>query len=426
MLSDDPIQSRRTWSEHLAALAYSDFQKLWTASFTAGAAAWALIVARGWLVYTLSDSSLWVGAVTFAAMVPRAVVTPFTGYLSDRFDRRSVLAAMFSLNVLHNLVLGLLVLSGHAEPWLLLVLALVNGSARAAQMPAAGALVPNLVPRPLLLNAIALNQGAVQGSRLVGPAAIAPLVATIGIESAFFLCTGFYVISLVQTLRIRTPSTGEIDRRQSLTSNMAAGIVYMYRTPVLRSIVLLTLFHCGLTMSFESLLPVLSRQELNAEGVGFTYLMMSVGAGALLSVLVIAGIRGEATKGRLFLYLGLVSGMTPAILGMATNMPMALIGAACMGVSHAGYMTLTHTMIQAITPDGIRGRVGGVYSVHIGGTMAVANLANGGLADVIDAQLLLLVAGALFVGTMLVSTRDISLRRIYSGGLQQAAPAAAD
>ncbi len=111
MLSDDPIQSRRTWSEHLAALAYSDFQKLWTASFTAGAAAWALIVARGWLVYTLSDSSLWVGAVTFAAMVPRAVVTPFTGYLSDRFDRRSVLAAMFSLNVLHNLVLGLLVLS---------------------------------------------------------------------------------------------------------------------------------------------------------------------------------------------------------------------------------------------------------------------------------------------------------------------------
>ena len=282
------------------------------------------------------------------------------------------------------------------------MLALVNGSARAAQMPAAGALVPNLVPRPLLLNAIALNQGAVQGSRLVGPAAIAPLVATIGIESAFFLCTGFYVSSLVQTLRIRTPSTGEIDRRQSLT-----------------------LFHCGLTMSFESLLPVLSRQELNAEGVGFTYLMMSVGAGALLSVLVIAGIRGEATKGRLFLYLGLVSGMTPAILGMATNMPMALIGAACMGASHAGYMTLTHTMIQAITPDGIRGRVGGVYSVHIGGTMALANLANGGLADVIDAQVVLLVAGAVFVGIMLVSTRDISLRRIYSGGLVQAAPAAA-
>ena len=413
-------------ADYFAALAYSDFGKLWTASFCAGAAAWALIVARGWLVYTLSDSSLWVGAVTFAAMVPRAVVTPFTGYLSDRFDRRSVLAVMFSLNVAHNLVLGLLVLLGLAEPWLLLVLALVNGSARAAQMPAAQALVPNLVPRRLLLNAVALNQGAVQGSRLLGPAAIAPLVATIDIEGAFFLCTGFYVVSLVQTLRIRTSSTGKIDRRQSLTSNMAAGMVYMYRTPVLRSIVLLTLFHCGLTMSFESLLPVLSREQLNAEGVGFTYLMMSVGAGALIVVLVIAGIRSEAVKGRMFLYLGLASGMAPAVLAMATNVPMAIVGAVCMGAAQAGYMTLTHTMIQTITPDAIRGRVAGVYSVHIGGTMAVANLANGGLADVIDAPLLLLVGGAVFVAIMLLSIRDRSLGGIYSRGLARPVPEAAD
>ena len=85
-------QDRPTGNRYLAALEYGDFQTLWTANFFAGAAAWALIVARGWIVYEFSDSSLlWVGVVTFAAMIPRVLVSPFTGYLSDRFDRRTVL-----------------------------------------------------------------------------------------------------------------------------------------------------------------------------------------------------------------------------------------------------------------------------------------------------------------------------------------------
>ena len=419
-------QKHERWGGALAALSYRDFRLVWTTNISAGAAAWALIVARGWLVYTLSDSTLWVGVVTFTAMVPRAVVTPFTGYLSDRFDRRSVLATMFGVNVLHNLVLALLVLSGNAEVWHLIVLSLINGSARAAGMPASQALIPNLVPKHLLLNAIALGQAANHGSRLLGPAAIVPLLATTGVEGAFFLCTGFYVIGLVQVLRIRTASTGQIDRRLGLASNLVAGFVYVYRTPTLRALVLLTMFHCGLTMSFESLLPVLSRQQLNAEGPGFSYLMMAIGAGALVSAVSLAGVKGGATRGRLFLILGVLSGLSPALLALSTNMPLALLATAAMGASQAGFMTLTHTMIQSIIPDGIRGRVAGVYSVHIGGMMASANLINGGLADWIDAPLVLMVAGLAFVFVMAVSWQGITLRQIYTGGLRIEASAAAD
>ena len=81
---------------YLESLSHRDFLTLWTASMSAGAAAWALIIARGWLVWAETESSLWVGLVTFAAMIPRVLVTPFTGYLSDRFDRRVVVAAMFA------------------------------------------------------------------------------------------------------------------------------------------------------------------------------------------------------------------------------------------------------------------------------------------------------------------------------------------
>ncbi len=420
------IPTRDYRARYLAALSHPDYRTLWSANLAAGAAAWALIVARGWLVYDLSGSSLWVGLVTFAAMIPRVLVTPVSGYLSDRFDRRSVLAAMFALNVGHNLVLAILVVTDTVDIWHLVVLSLVNGSARASQMPAGQALIPNLVPRRLLLNAIALNQVTVHGSRLLGPAAIAPLLATTGVGGAFFLCTGFYLISLFQTLKIRTASTGVIQRGRGIVSNLAEGVVFVYRTPTLRAIMLLALFHCGLTMSFESLLPVLSREELGAEGAGFSYLMMAVGGGALVSVLAVAGVVSEITRGRLFLYLGLLSGLTPAVLAMSSNMPMALAGAAGMGASQAGFMTLTHTMIQSITPDGIRGRVAGVYSVHIGGMMASANLINGGLADMVSVPLLLLVAGAAFVAIMALSWQRVTLRQIYNGGFRAEVHSAAD
>ncbi len=382
---------------------------------SAGAAAWALIVARGWLVWAETESSVWVGVVTFAAMAPRVLVTPFTGYLSDRFDRRVVVAAMFAVNMTHNVALGALVLADVAPVWALVLLAFVNGSARAAMMPASQALIPNLVPRRLLLNAIALNQAAGHGSRLVGPAAIAPLLNIFGVEAAFFLCSGLYLVGFVQVLRIRTASTGKMDPAKSLVTNFMAGVTYLYRTPVLLAIVLLALFHCGLTMSFESLLPVISAQQLQAEGAGFSYMMMAVGAGALVSVFLLAGLSNDVSKGRLLLNLGVLSGLSPVVLAAAVNMPMALLGAAAMGATQAGFMTLTHTMIQTIVPDGVRGRVGAIYSVHIGGMMAIANLYNGVLADYIDAPLVLGIAGVAFIVVMFVTWFMGAFRRIYSG-----------
>ena len=197
-------------------------------------------------------------------------------------------------------------------------------------------------------------------------------------------------------------------------------------TPILLAVMVLALFHCGFTMSFESLLPVLSRQQLNAETAGFAYLMMGVGAGALVMVVAMAGVRSEEAKRRLFINLGVLSGLAPVLLAVSTNMPMALIAAAGMGAAQAGFMTLTHTIIQAITPDGVRGRVGAVYSVHIGGMMASANLVNGGLADVINAPLLLLVGGAAFVLIMFVAWQRVALREIYVAGLRTRVEAAAD
>ena len=99
----------------LTALQHRDYRVLWISNLSANSAAWALIVARGWLVWDMSDSSLYVGLVTFLAMVPRVLIPPFSGYLADRFDRKKVMSTMFSLNLINSLILAGLVFTGDIQ-----------------------------------------------------------------------------------------------------------------------------------------------------------------------------------------------------------------------------------------------------------------------------------------------------------------------
>ena len=156
-------------SRYLASMEYPEYRKLWLATLCSQSASWALIVARAALVFNMTGSATWTGAVTFAAMIPSVLVSPVAGYLADRFDRRTVLAYAYLVNVGDNLVLAILVVTGLVEPWHVLILSAITGSGRSTQMPAAQALLANMVPRERLLNAVALYQATFHGSRFVGP-----------------------------------------------------------------------------------------------------------------------------------------------------------------------------------------------------------------------------------------------------------------
>ena len=305
----------------LAALSYRDYRTLWTASLCAGAAAWALIVARGWLAFstTETNSSLWVGVVTFMAMAPQFFANPIIGFLADRFDRQTVLSWTYALNLAHNVILALLVMYGEVGIWHLVVLSLVNGTLRSSQQTTTQSLIPNLVPKDRLLNAVALNQATQQGSRLVGPLAIVPLLAFFDVAAAFWLCSAFYGVGLFQVLRIKTRSSGRVDPNRSFFHNLAAGFIYTYEHPLLLAMILLAPAHCSLTMSYESMLPALSQEKLGTGFVGFSYLIAGVGFGALVSSIFLAGIRNERTRGRVFLFFGVTSGLGPIALALSTN-----------------------------------------------------------------------------------------------------------
>ena len=378
----------------------------------------------------LTDSAAWTGYVTFAAMIPSVVVSPLAGYLADRFSRRTVLAYAYSLNVADNLVLAVLVVTSLVEPWHVLVLAAVTGSGRSTQMPAAQALLANMVPRNRLLNAVSLYQVTFHGARFVGPFLILVVLWVTGNENwVFFLCVGLYVLGLSMVLSIRTVSRGVVEAGKFadvFLTNLMAGLRYMYHRPLVLSIVLLVVAHCGMTMSFESLFPVLSRDDLGMDDGArimgsASYLMVGYGAAALVTSLFLAGVQSEQTRGRLFLWLGILSGATPLALAFAPNLELAVLATAGMGASQGGFMTLSHAMLQTIAPDAIRGRLMGVYSWHTQGFMASFNLVNGTLAGftALTAPIILAAGGVGFVIVVVFSFARIPLRQLYYKGLPE-------
>lgn len=418
----DLAKARATRDRYLTALHYRDFRWIMLGSLGGQSAYWALIIARGVLVLEMTDSAGWVGVATFAAMVPRFVMPPFAGYLADRFDRRSVLAIAYVLQTLNVLLLAGLAFADLLGVGILIGLSLLNGTFRAFQMTATQALVPNLVPKEHLLNAIALNQMSLQGARLVGPALIAPALIFGGTSAAFLACAVLYVVSIASILAVRTRSTGALTKGAGMLTSIVEAASYAWADRRLRVIFILIALHCAMTMSFETILPVLSKQVLG-EPEHANNLMMAVGAGALVGVFAISGIRNSQSRGIILLVAGALSGASMIVLASATNLPSALVGAAAMGGTQAAFMAIAGAMVQALAPDEMRGRITGFSHIIIGGTMAVLNLVNGFAADAIGVSNLLWILGLGFTAIVVASLALGSLRGIYRGAVE--APAAA-
>jgi MFS family permease len=407
-----------------ASLVHQDYRRLWIATACGQSALWALVVLRGALVYELTSSNAWIGLVTMAAHLPSLIVTPFAGLLADRFERRSLLGLTYSLNLGVNVLLAFLVVSGQVTEFHILVLAICNGVIRATEMPTNQALLPNLVPRAQLLNAIALNQLMQQGSRMIGPLCILPIIRFIGPQPAFFMSAFLYLIGWIQVLQIRTASRGTVVAQQGVFFNLVAGIRYIYAHPLVLAVILLTVFHCALTMAYESVFLFFARAQLGLTAAkdlfeGPTYLMIGVGAGAVLGNLTLARLSGPLLRGRLYLWLGFLSGVTSILLGYTTTISTAMLVAAGIGASTAAFMTLSHSVIQGLAPDGMRGRIMSANTWHVQGAMSSFNAINGLLMDLswMTAPILLTGTGLLFVAIMLGSLLVVQLRTIYQYGV---------
>ena len=269
----------------------------------------------------------------------------------------------------------------------------------------------------------------VHATRLLGPLAVAPFLGYIGgdqgslngTDIAFFICTGFYALSFIFALLIKNESTGKMNT-ESFFKNLGEGIKFVHSNKPLLTIIGITTLHCMLTMSFESVLPYFSVNKLGAEGVAVSFLMMCVGVGSLFASLFLAGNANEKTKGRIFYFFAILSGMAPICLALSSNLVLSLIATIFMGMGQAGFMIISHTIIQIMSPDYVRGRIAGVYAMYIGGSMALFNFLNGLTADYIDPGYSIGIQGLIFALIVFLSRKQKVLSTIYSGNSNNLSP----
>ncbi len=388
------------------------------------AAMWTTIVASSWIVFERSSGSGWVGIVTFAAMIPFLFVSPIGGLLGDMFDRRRVVIISFLFNGAVITALAAISITGTLQLWHVAVLVLFGGIARSIQEPALSALIPNQVPKEDLLNALILQGASRHGARFFGLIVAAPLLTfdQLGVNAVLVLSLTFQVLAAVAIAGVRTASSGETQPEHGIVRSLLDGLVFIYSHQALALFVLLVAFHCALVMSFESIMPSFSRGSLGADDSSiFNLLMMGFGAGSLVGMAVIAGVRSEKRKGQILLYTGVASGVAPILLAVSGSVPIALIFAATMGASQATFMALTNTYVQVMAPDRLRARISSLYVLHAGGIMAFANLGYGFMADIFTAPPVLITTGALFVVVVVsLAVGQPIMRNIYRTG--QTAP----
>ena len=422
-----PGASRLTDLPNFAALRHRDYRNTWLANMFSGGAMWTFIVASTWFVLNESDSSGWVGIVTFASMLPFLVVSPIGGLLADRFDRRNLAIVMSAMSSINVAVLAVQALTGSVQLWHVAFLAFTMGVFRAIMEPTIQALIPNQVPKEDLLNAIALNASTRHGARFFGLLVAAPLMAIdfIGVNGVLVLSAVFQALGALQMTRTRTVSRGELLPERGMIRNMVDGLVYIYTHRTIALFVMLVLFHCALVMSVDSILPVFSRQQLGAsDGSVLGYLVMAFGVGSLIGILLLAGVRDERLKGQLLVWTGLASGVTPIMLAFSGNVPLAVLSSVAMGMSQATFMALTNTYVQAVAPDQLRGRIASLYTLHAGGIMAFSNLGYGFIADAYSVPPILYTTGVIFIVVMLgLSAGQPALRQVYRTGQSVAASA---
>jgi len=357
------------------ALAYPDFIRFQLARFGSLLGSQMQGVAIGWVVYLLTGRALSLGLVGLAQFLPAVFLFPLTGHAADRFDRRFVLTACYSLQTLGAAVLFVLARAPHPSVNAIYAVLVLIGAARAFAGPAGHALVPNLVPRDVLPSAIGWGSSAFQLAIMIGPALGGLLQDQRGATTVFAVTTLLQIGSVIALLTIRTKSRGETGRSVSLAA-VGAGLTYVWSKKVLLGAISLDLF-AVLLGGAVALMPIFARDVLFAGAMGLGFLRSAPAVGAALTGLYLAlrplgGNTGKIMFGCVFLF-----GICTILFGLSKDIVLSTVALAIAGAADMVSVYVRHSLVQLETPDAMRGRVSAVNLLFIGASNELGEFESG-------------------------------------------------
>jgi len=352
------------------------------------------------------------GTVSFLHMLPMTFLTLLAGVLADRVDRRKLLFSTQMVLMTSAFLLGLLTSSGVVAVWHVMTLALVAGIAMAFDIPIRQSVVPTLVGKRHIMNAIALNSSAFNTARIIGPALAGILVSRIGLGRCFYVNSASFLAFIIAISLIEIKSFREPSDQPGMWSDFQLGLRYVWTHGTLRTLVGMAAVPSIFAMPYVTLMPIFAKDILNVGVQGLGMLMSATGVGGLSGALTLALLSRSERKGRI---LTAGSLLLPVMLVLfANSRSFGLSLAFLVGV---GFMTLTflasvNTLIQSIVPDDLRGRVVSTYMFAFLGLMPLGHLLMGAVANSFGAPLAVTGGGLVCAGfALVVLVRRPEIRR---------------
>ena len=388
-----------------AALRHRNFRLLWISLLVSNSGTWLQSVAQDYVVYKLTGRALDLGLVNIVRAVPLILLAFVGGTIADRVDRQKMLLFTQSAFAVLAAALGILVQTGLVQVWHVVLLSFLGAALLAFDQPARQSLIPALVPKEDLANAIALNSVTYTGAAAIGPAIAGPLVALVGLPWAFYLNAASFgaVLFAVAAMRFPAPQRhSESDSGlESVLSAVTSGLRYVSVSP---SLLLLIGLLCAFSLfaaPYQSLLPVFNGAHFGGSVQSLGWLRTAPGIGALVGGFFLARQAQTSDKKRLIFAGGLGFCGSVVLFSWSGLLPLALGILFFTGAFSTVFTSTVQTLLQRLADDRMRGRVMSLFTICVLGMWPLGSLPLAWASDHIGVQAA--VSGGAVLAALLIA-----------------------
>lgn len=360
---------------------------------------------RGYLAFELTDKASSLGIMALAMAFPMLLMAPFGGMTADRVNKRTLLIVTQTVAAMASVLIAFLILTDLIEFWHLLAISLATGSVFSFNMPARQALVPLLVPQHKLMNAISLQMGGMNLTRIIAPAAGGLLIGPLGVGVVYLLTFALFMLAVASEFHL--PKHGmkaEKARRESFSEEFMGGFRYIWQHPTLRLLIVAALVMPLFGFPVQQMLPVFAKDVFTTPGDdGFRLGMLAAatGVGGLTGAVISANLDNQQQKGRLMLLGGLLMGSFILLFAWSPLFYVALLFLGAMGIGQMLFQATNNTTIQAGLPPEVRGRVMSIMMMSFG-LMPLGVLPVTIAADHIGAPASIAISAAMLLAALLL------------------------
>jgi len=378
------------------AFQYRDFRLMWIGACTSSIGTWMQIVAQGWLIYRLSHSAFLLALDQFLGGLPIFLFSLIGGVVADRVERRKILLGSQYVQMASAGLLTILVSTGRVHVWHILCLSFISGFAQAFGGPAYQALIPTLVEKEDMPNAIALNSIQFNVAVMLGPALAGQALAKLG-ETWCFGLNALSFLAPIVSLSIIAARFLPMRTAESMFASLKQGIQFTRKQSSMEALILLAFCMTALGMPMRTYIPVFVKDIFHRGPETYGNLLALMGLGSIFGSLSIASAGNFKRKGLVALGALICLGGSISAFALSKSVPLSGVILVLAGASMMAVFATVTSLVQLITTNEMRGRVMSVYNVAFRGGMPMGNLLSGWLVPIFSAPVVLGVNGGLLI-----------------------------